>query len=102
MVGDGGAVLWGEKRRFTCGGAFGLSIGALKESTATACVAPTLIATWGHEERRTVVAVDGFQVITMFSLVDHELEDRSIGIFKGQPQEIGLGLGNPVVEVARP
>jgi hypothetical protein len=34
----------------------------------------------------------------MFSLVDHELEDRSIGIFKGQPQEIGLGLGNPVVE----
>jgi hypothetical protein len=35
----------------------------------------------------------------MFSLVDHELEDRSIGNFKGQPQEIGLGLGNPVVEL---
>ena len=44
MVGDGGAVLWGEKRRFPCGGLLGSSIGALKESIATACVAPTLIA----------------------------------------------------------
>lgn len=35
----------------------------------------------------------------MFPLVEHELKDGSIRFFKGEPEVIGVGFGDPLVEL---